>query len=190
MNDHSIVLPIRNPLSLTRPLVLVGLMGAGKTTVGRRLAKEIGLDFFDSDVEITEAAGCSVSDIFSLHGEAIFRDLEKRVLLRLVSAGPSVIATGGGAFMNPEIRAAIREHGTSIWLRADVDVLEDRVSRKNNRPLLEQGDKKEILTRLAEERYPVYAEADMTVNSGKGSHETIVAEIVTLLQARKEDRNI
>jgi shikimate kinase len=181
MSDHSTVSAIRNRLDLTRPLVLVGLMGAGKTTIGRRLAKEIGLDFFDSDAEITEAAGCSISDIFALYGEAIFRDLEKRVLSRLLAGAPAVIATGGGAFMNPDIRDAIKTHATSLWLRAEVEVLEDRVSRRNTRPLLEHGDKHAILSRLIEERYPTYALADLSVNSGKGTHESVVAEIVHLL---------
>lgn len=188
MAEHSTVSAIRNRLGLTRPLVLVGLMGAGKTTIGRRLAKEIGLDFVDSDAEIVEAAGCSISDIFALYGEAIFRDLEQRVLQRLVAGEPVVLATGGGAFMNPAIREAIRAHGISLWLKADVDVLEDRVSRKNTRPLLETGDKRAILTKLVEERYPVYSLADLSVNSGKGSHETVVAEIISILETYLKGR--
>lgn len=186
MDEHSIDSPIRNRLQLARPLVLVGLMGAGKTTIGRRLAKEVGLDFFDSDAEIVEAAGCSVSDIFALYGEAIFRDLEQRVLSRLVSGGAAVIATGGGAFMNPQIRKVIADHAISIWLKADLDVLEERVSRKNTRPLLEGGDKSAILTRLMEERYPVYAQADFTVNSGKGTHEGVVVEIIHMLKSANQ----
>ena len=184
MTEHSTVSPIRNRLGLTRPLVLVGLMGAGKTTVGRRLSKEIGLEFFDSDHEITEAAGCSVSDIFALYGEPIFRDLEKRVISRLVTGEPIVLATGGGAFMNAEIRDSIKQHATSLWLRAEVDVLEDRVSRRNTRPLLETGDKRAILSRLMEERYPVYALADMAVDSGHGAHEKVAEEIIKMLQAK------
>lgn len=187
MSEHSTVSAIRNPLGLRKPLVLVGLMGAGKTTIGRRVAKEIGLDFYDSDAEITEAAGCSISDIFALHGEAIFRDLEQRVLLRLLAGEPAVIATGGGAFMNPAIREAIRAQGVSLWLRADVDVLEDRVSRRNTRPLLENGDKRAILTRLMQERYPVYEQADFSVNSGVGTHETVVAEIVRLITNNEKE---
>jgi len=184
MAEHSTVSPIRNRLGLTRPLVLVGLMGAGKTTIGRRLAKEIGLDFYDSDVEITEAAGCSISDIFALYGEPIFRDLEKRVMQRLLtSEEPAVIATGGGAFINTEVRQLIKDNSTSLWLRADLDTLEDRVSRRNTRPLLEQGDKRAILSRLMEERYPVYAQADLQINSGNGAHELIVDQIANMVAA-------
>lgn len=181
MSEHSTVSPIRNRLGLRRPLVLVGLMGAGKTTVGRRLAKELGLEFYDSDAEITEAAGCSVSDIFAMYGEAIFRDLEKRVMQRLVSTEPAVIATGGGAFINPEVRQVIKTNAHSLWLNADLDTLEERVSRRNTRPLLEQGDKRAILSRLMEERYPVYALADMQINSGNGAHENVVERIVEML---------
>src|SRR5271154_5592836 len=119
-----------------KPVILVGLMGAGKTTVGRRLASAVGLPFIDSDQEIVEAAGCSIADIFELYGETIFRDLEQRVLLRLVSSEPCVIATGGGAFINPAIRAAIREKAISVWLKADLDILLERVSRRDTRPLL------------------------------------------------------
>jgi shikimate kinase len=161
-------------------------MGAGKTTVGRRLARDIGLEFIDSDSEITEAAGCSISDIFEIYGEAIFRDLEKRVLLRLLSCEPSVIATGGGAFMNPELREAIGQYSTSIWLRAELDVLFERVSRRNTRPLLEQGDKRAILSRLMEERHPVYGSANLIVDSGAGTHETVVEEIIRRLKESRE----
>lgn len=185
MGKHSTDDENRNALGLTRPLVLVGLMGAGKTTIGRRLARAIGLEFMDSDEAIVEAAGCSIPDIFNLYGEEKFRDLEMRVLLRLVTSPPAVIATGGGAFMNPKIRDAIAEHATSLWLKADLDVLEDRVSRRNTRPLLEQGDKRAILERLMGERYPVYALADVMVDSGVGTHESIVQAIVEALGARK-----
>ena len=156
-------------------------MGAGKSTIGRRLAREIGLGFIDSDEEIIEAAGCSIADIFEMYGEEIFRDLEKRVLLRLLGGPASVIATGGGAFMNEEIRAAILAQSTSIWLRAELDVLLDRVSRRSTRPLLEHGDKRAILSRLMEERHPVYALADMTVDSGDGMHDKVVAAIAARL---------
>lgn len=183
MAEHSTVSPIRNRLGLTRPLVLVGLMGAGKTTIGRRLAKEIGLDFYDSDVEITDAAGCSISDIFAIYGEPAFRDLEKRVMQRLIASEPAIIATGGGAFINAEVRQLIKENAYSLWLRADLDTLEDRVSRRNTRPLLEQGDKRAILARLMDERYPIYAEADLQINSGNGAHESVVDQVANLLAA-------
>lgn len=167
---------------LSKPIVLVGLMGAGKSTIGRRLATSIALNFVDSDNEIMEAAGCSISDIFEMYGEAIFRDLEQRVLLRLISGEPCVIATGGGAFINPAIRAAIKEKALSVWLRADLDVLLERVSRRDTRPLLKTGDKGSILSKLMEERYPIYAEADLTVDSNAGMHEAVVEHIVKAIK--------
>lgn len=172
-------------VSLTKPLVLVGLMGAGKSTIGRRLSTVLHLPFMDSDNEIAEAAGCSISDIFESYGEAIFRDLEKRVLLRLVTGAPAIIATGGGAFMNPEIREAIKEKAVSIWLKADLEILLERVSRRDTRPLLKTGDKGEILGRLMQERYPVYAEADFTIDSNAGLHEAVVDNIVAALGGSK-----
>lgn len=177
---------VSNPLSLSRPVVLVGLMGAGKSTVGRRLASTLSLPFVDSDTEIAEAAGCSISDIFESYGEAIFRDLEKRVLLRLLSGEPCVIATGGGAFMNADIRAAIAERGISVWLKADLEVLVERVSRRDTRPLLRTGDKGEILSRLMGERYPVYAQADICIDSNAGLHEQVVEQIVEALGQWKD----
>lgn len=169
------------PLS-ARPIVLVGLMGAGKTTVGRRLAQALSLPFIDSDQEITEAAGCSISDIFALYGEAIFRDLEQRVLLRLLSGDAAIIATGGGAFMQPVIREAIKEKATSLWLKADLEVLVERVSRRDTRPLLQTGDKAAIMAKLMDERYPVYMQADITIDSNAGSHESVVEAAVCALR--------
>ncbi len=174
----------RNPLTLHRSLVLVGLMGAGKSTIGRRLAHEIGAKFVDSDNEIAEAAECSIADIFSIYGEEIFRDLERRVITRLLAGEPMVIATGGGAFINPDIRAAIARQAMSIWLRADMEILLERVSRRNNRPLLAGGDKRAILTRLIEERNPVYAMADLVVDNNAGEHDKIVHTIVELLRQK------
>lgn len=176
--------PATPALPLTRPVVLVGLMGAGKSTIGRRLSGVLGLPFMDSDNEIAEAAGCSISDIFESYGEAIFRDLEKRVLLRLINSAPCIIATGGGAFINPEIRSAVKEKAISIWLKADLDVLLERVSRRDTRPLLRTGDKGEILARLMQERYPVYAEADIVIDSNAGLHEAVVEHIVATLGER------
>jgi shikimate kinase len=171
-------------LPLAKPIVLVGLMGAGKSTVGRRLATALGVDLVDSDNEIAEAAGCSISEIFETYGETMFRDLEKRVILRLLSGPPCVIATGGGAFMNPEIRAEVKARTLSIWLRAELPVLVERVSRRDTRPLLKTGDKSEILQRLIDERYPIYAEADLTVDSNAGPHDVVVAEIVKILETQ------
>ena len=162
----------------SRTVVLVGLMGAGKSSVGHRLAKEIGWKFIDSDDEIVAAAGCSISDIFAIHGEQIFRDVEQRVISRLLHGEPVVLATGGGAWMQPKVREMIKSDATSVWLRADLDVLVDRVSRRGHRPLLEQGDKRAILTKLMDERYPVYQEADITVDSGKGPHEKVVKAVL------------
>lgn len=165
-----------------KPLVLIGLMGAGKSTIGRRLAKEIGWKFVDSDEEIEAAAGCRIADIFSIHGEPLFRDLEKRVITRLLSEEPMVLATGGGAWMQEPVRQIIRQKATSVWLRAEIDVLTDRVSRRDHRPLLQTGDKREILSRLMQERYPVYAEADMVIDSGVGPHEQVVTRIIEALE--------
>ena len=166
----------------TKPVVLVGLMGAGKSTIGRRLANVLGLNFIDSDQEIVEAAGCSISDIFEMYGEDIFRDLEKRVLLRLVGSEPCVIATGGGAFIQPEIRNAVAEKAISVWLRADLEVLLERVSRRDTRPLLRTGDKSDILGKLMEERYPIYAQANITIDSNVGPHDTVVEDVVAALR--------
>ena len=165
----------------TRPLVLVGLMGAGKSTIGRRLAKHIGWRFVDSDEEIEAAAGCRIADIFTIHGEPIFRDLEKRVIGRLLTEEPLVLATGGGAWMQPAVREIIKGHATSVWLRAELDVLTERVSRRDHRPLLENGDKREILDRLMRERYPVYEQADVVVDSSHGPHEQVVERVVAAL---------
>lgn len=168
---------------MEQTIVLVGLMGAGKSTIGRRLARTLDMEFKDSDDEITEAAGCSISDLFYIHGESIFRDLEKRVISRLLTDGQrKVMATGGGAWMNPEIRDLTRQHAQSVWLRADIEILLNRVARKNTRPLLEQGDKRAILEKMMQERYPVYAEADMIIDSDNGSHEAIVKRILHALE--------
>lgn len=168
----------------TRPLVLIGLMGAGKSTIGRRLAKEIGWRFVDSDEEIETAAGCRITDIFSIHGEPIFRDLEKRVIARLLGEEPLVLATGGGAWMQAPVREIIKEKATSVWLRAELEILTERVSRRDHRPLLETGDKREILERLMRERYPIYEEADVIVDSSVGPHEQVVTRVIDALEAR------
>lgn len=171
---------------LSNSVVLVGLMGAGKSTVGRRLAASLGVNFIDSDNEIVEAAGCSIADIFESYGESIFRDLEQRVILRLMTGEPCVVATGGGAFIQPNVREVIKEKSTSVWLRADLSVLLDRVSRRDNRPLLKTGDKSEILRKLMDERYPIYAEADITIDSNQGSHEAVVENIIAALKNWQE----
>jgi len=167
------------PFALTRTLVLVGLMGAGKSSIGKRLAQRLHVPFRDADAEIEDAAGCTIEEIFERHGEAAFRDGERRVIARLLTdATPHVLATGGGAFMDPETRARIKEFGVSIWLRADLDVLLKRVKKRNNRPLLKRGDPREILERLITERYPVYAEADLVVDSLDGPHDQVVDDVL------------
>ena len=167
----------------SRSLVLVGLMGAGKTTVGRRLANRLGLSFIDADAEIEKAAGSSIADIFKEFGEAHFRDGEQRVIARLLGSGPQVLATGGGAFMNEKTREATRQHGLSIWLKADLDVLMKRVSKRSHRPLLQNDDPETVMKRLIDERYPLYASSDITVDSKEGPHDDVVDEIVKALNA-------
>mgnify|MGYP000013173376 CR=1 FL=1 len=170
---------------LDRTLVLVGLMGAGKSTVGRRLATRLGVPFVDADHEIETAAGETIPEIFARHGETVFRDGERRVIARLLDGPPHVLATGGGAFMDPDTRAAIKARATSIWLRAELDVLVRRCGKRGNRPLLNQGDARETLARLKAVRDPVYAEADLAVDSGDGPHEAVVEHILHILKERR-----
>ena len=165
----------------SRTIVLVGLMGAGKTKIGRRLAARLSLPFFDSDNEIESAAGETIDEIFRLRGEAMFRDGERRVIARLLTQPPHVLATGGGAFMDPATRAIIAQRGVSVWLRADLDVLLARVSRRNNRPLLKERDPRAVLSELIERRHPVYAEADITVDSGDGAPELTATRTIAAL---------
>jgi shikimate kinase len=162
-------------------VVLVGLMGAGKTRIGRRLAARLGLEFVDADSEIEAAAGCSIPDIFAAHGEAAFREGERRVIARLLDRKGIVLATGGGAFIDRQTRRLIDNKAISLWLRADLDLLHKRVSRRDNRPLLRGGDRREILSGLIEERYPVYAEADIVVDSRDEPHDAMVRRIVARL---------
>jgi shikimate kinase len=160
------------------PLVLIGLMGAGKTSIGKRLASTLEVPFSDADQEIEKAAGKSINEIFSEHGEAFFRDGERRVIARLLGSGGMVLATGGGAFMNAETRKAIRDKGISVWLKADIDLLMARVMRRDTRPLLRNGNPRAVMEKLIGERYPVYAEADITIDSRDVAHEVIVGEII------------
>jgi shikimate kinase len=166
-----------------RPIVLVGMMGAGKSSIGKRLASRLGLPFCDADTEIERAANQTIPEIFEQHGEAYFRAGERRVILRLVAEGSRVIATGGGAYMDPETRAAIAAAGIAIWLNADLEVLLARVRRRGNRPLLKNGDPEETLRRLIAERYPVYAGAPIHVKSREVSHETVIEEVMGALDA-------
>ncbi|MGI9372026.1 MAG: shikimate kinase [Hyphomicrobiales bacterium] len=164
-----------------RSIVLVGLMGAGKTTVGRRLAARLDLPFNDADAEIERAAGKTIPEIFEDHGEAAFRDGEKRVIARIMEEGPLVLATGGGAYMDADTRAAITEHGVSVWLKANTALLLKRVSKRGGRPLLKQGNPKQILKELVAKRYPVYGLANITVESKDVPHQQIVQLIVDAL---------
>lgn len=164
-----------------RTIVLVGLMGAGKTCIGDRLAERLHLPFVDADAEIEEAAGCSIADIFEVYGEAEFRDGERRVIARLLDGPVKVLATGGGAFMDPQTRTRVRERGISVWLRADLELLLSRTARRNHRPLLNKGDRRKTLERLMAERYPVYGEADIVVDSGRESPEATVDRVLAAL---------
>jgi shikimate kinase len=165
-----------------RSLVLVGMMAAGKSSVGRRLGLRLGLPFVDADTEIEKAAVMTIPEIFSTHGEPYFRAGEARVIARLLDGGPQVLATGGGAFMNVDTRAAIRVKGISIWLKADFDVLLRRVKRRTDRPLLQGDEAADTLRRLMDERYPVYAEANLTVESRDVPHDAIVDEMLAALR--------
>ena len=167
-----------------RSVVLVGMMGAGKSSIGRRLALRLGIPFVDADAEIEKAAGMTIPDIFAARGEPEFRAGEARVIARLLEGGPQVLATGGGAFMNPDTRAAIGAKGISIWLKAEFDVLMRRIKRRHDRPLLKTDDPGATLRKLMEERYPVYALADLTVQSREVLHDKIVDEIVSALAGR------
>lgn len=169
---------------LDRPIVLVGLMGAGKSTVGRRLAKRLGLPFVDSDVEIEEASGSTTAELFEQYGEHDFRDGERRLVARLVDGAVRVIATGGGAFIDPRTRELLNERAITVWLDAPVDVLAERTGRRNTRPLLRQGNRSATLARLSAERQPMYAEAQIHIRSGAGAHGDVVEAIVSALRDR------
>jgi shikimate kinase len=164
-----------------RSIVLIGMMGAGKSSIGKRLAARLGVPFADADAAIEEAAGMSIPDIFDAHGEWSFRSGEARVIARLLDNGPQVLATGGGSFVNAETRARVHEKGISVWLKADVDVLLRRVKRRDNRPLLRNADPAATLTALLAAREPFYSQSNLTVISRDVPHEVIVEEIVTLL---------
>src|SRR5436190_5285853 len=164
-----------------RAIVLVGMMGAGKSSIGRRLAQRLNIPFVDADTEIEIAAGMSIADIFAVRGEPEFRTGEARVIARLLEGGAQVLATGGGAFMNPDTRAAIKAKGIAIWLKAEFDVLMKRIKRRHDRPLLKTDDPGATLRKLMQERDPIYALADLTVQSRDVLHDKIVDEIVNAL---------
>lgn len=169
---------------LVRPVVLIGLMGAGKTSVGSRLAQALGVPFVDSDDEIQTAANLSIAEIFAKYGEAHFRSGERRVISRLVGAKPQVISTGGGAYMDDETRAVLAKRAITVWLKADLDVLVSRTAGRTHRPLLNKGNPRDVLSDLIEKRYPVYAQADLAVHSLAGqTHDSMVRRIIKALVA-------
>ena len=169
--------------NIDRPIALVGLMGVGKSSVGRRLAKLLHLPFVDTDHEIERVAGCTIGDLFAEHGEQSFREGERRVVARLMSGAPKVLATGGGAFVDRETRDLLNREAITVWIDAPIEVLVERVGRNDHRPLLRTGDPAEILTRLAELRRPAYSQAHIRVVSGRGSHGEVVDSIVEAIRA-------
>ncbi len=166
---------------LDRPIVLVGLMGAGKSTVGRRLARRLGLPFVDSDAEIEEAAGTTAADLFERYGETDYRDGERRLVARLIDGTVRVIATGGGAFVDPRTRQLLNERAITVWLDAPVEVLTERTGRRDTRPLLRNGNRSATLERLSEQRQPMYAEAHIRILTGTGAHSRVVEAIVAAI---------
>lgn len=164
-----------------KSVVMVGLMGCGKSSVGRRLASKLSLPFADADDEIEKAAGSSISDIFAEHGEPHFREGEKKVIARILTSGQLVLATGGGAFMNEDTRSVIKGRGVSVWLKADLPLLMKRVSRRDHRPLLQTKDPEAVMQKLIDDRYPVYKSADVIVESREVAHDVIVNEVLTAL---------
>ncbi|WP_208437118.1 shikimate kinase [Bartonella taylorii] len=187
---------IKNQLLSTldkRALVLVGLMGAGKSVIGKRVATILHLPFYDSDQEIEKAANMTITELFETYGEPEFRALEQRVILNLIKKKPLVLATGGGAYINQDIRKAIHQNGISIWLKVDLDILMKRVSRRPTRPLLQTANPRETMKKLMEQRYPIYAKANLTINSHKESRHTVAKNVIRSVQhylsTEENDRN-
>ena len=178
----------RPALEVPKSIVMVGLMGAGKTAIGHRLAARLALPFVDADSEVEAAAGCTISEIFERHGEAAFRDGERRVIARLLDGPRRVLATGGGAFIDADTRAMIAREAISVWLRAELEVLVRRTARRDSRPLLKRGNPRQILGRLIEERYPIYAQADIVVDSVDGPPEDTVDNVLATLERRFSGR--
>lgn len=166
------------------PIVLIGLMGAGKTSVGRRLAQQLALPFVDADDEIEKAAGCTIPEIFDIYGESAFRDVEQRVIERLIGESRMILATGGGAYMTERTRSTITENALAVWLRADLDTLVERTSRRNGRPLLEGGESpRHVLEKLMAIRYPIYANADIIVDTGRENMEITVDRVASKIKS-------
>jgi shikimate kinase len=171
-------------MKLNRTVALVGMMGAGKSSVGRRLASRLGVPFKDADSEIEHAAGCSIAEIFERYGEPAFRDGEKKVIARLLGEAPHVLATGGGAFMDETTRGLIKDSAVSVWLQAPIELLLARTQRRDTRPLLRDGDPRETMQRLLGEREPIYAQADLTISSEDGPHSAAVERVIAVLTER------
>jgi shikimate kinase len=182
MQGARIAMDASSPFSLPRTVALVGLMGAGKSAIGKRLAMRLGLPFVDADSEIERAAGCSIAEFFERHGEAAFRAGERRVIARLLDNPTHILSTGGGAYIDPETRALMRGKALTVWLRAELDVLFDRVKKRNHRPLLHQGDPKEILAGLMTKRHPIYAEADIVVDSSAQPVDRTTDEVIAAVR--------
>ena len=176
-------------LSIPKTIVFIGMMGAGKSRIGRMLAEKLGLPFFDADTEIATAANCSINEIFERHGEDSFREGERRVIARLLAGPVHILATGGGAFMDAQTRALIEKKALTIWLRADLEILLQRVKRRNTRPLLKKGDPREILERLITERYPVYGHADIIIDSMDAPPEETAQRVYDSLASYLEKNN-
>ncbi|MBL4739554.1 MAG: shikimate kinase [Sneathiella sp.] len=172
----------------SKTIVLVGLMGAGKSSVGRRLAAELNLPFKDADAEIEQASNLSVPEFFDIHGEKAFRDGERKVISRLLSENQHILATGGGAYMDMETREIIAQNGISVWLRADLDTILKRCMKRNTRPLLRKGNPRQILDTLMKERYPIYNEANIVVDSADGPHQIVVSKIIDALRDHQENK--
>ncbi len=177
-------MPQQIKLNPDKIIVLVGLMGCGKSSIGKRLAKALNLQFIDLDNRIEDITGMSITEIFAAHGEAYFRQLELIEIKKILAGKNIVLATGGGAFINEEIRRLIKEISLSIWIKADLNTLLTRVSGRKTRPILENGNKAEILKDLMDKRYPIYAQADVTVNTGNGTHEVVLRKIIEAINAR------
>ncbi|MDA8230433.1 MAG: shikimate kinase [Magnetospirillum sp.] len=186
MTETAAIPPEALAARLDRPVVLVGLMGAGKSCVGRRLALRLGLPFLDADTEFENAAGCTIADYFARHGEPAFREGERKVIARLLDGPRCVLATGGGAYCDPETRRAIKAKAVSVWLRADLDLLVKRTAGRDHRPLLAQDDPRKVLARLMDARYPVYAEADIVVDSGDEPPDHTANKVLAALAALLE----
>jgi shikimate kinase len=172
-------------IRLKRTIALVGMMGAGKSSLGRRLAAKLDVTFRDADTEIETAAGCSINEIFARYGEPAFREGERKVIARLLGMEPHVLATGGGAFADADTRARIKDQAVSIWINVPLQFLIERVGRRDTRPILKDGDPVEIMTRLYTEREPLYAQADITINSEDNSHKSVVENTLNLLRERE-----